>query len=267
MDNTEIVNAIINILIALITGGFIIILIEIGNRKNREYDKYFNLMQPFMKRLSAYCRLVSKCANSILYSKQPSENEIEFRNLVNMISKEGEKLIICGGNYSIDYFSPQELEQFALEINNVWYWHDRIKSPLKIDQRHIKFKQDTIEKELAIINPVYLSHIYDDTLIAEISGDFYTNIYQPIEDEMAYYYQKQHLYNTQTKIIFSAIIIIVLFLLLLLFSKICYLPFIAITFAIFMLFLGLLFICTNENKQIKFIQKIKKTKLKLPKIS
>lgn len=258
MDNTEIVNAIINILIALITGGFIIILIEIGNRKNREYDKYFNFMQPFMKRLSAYCRLVSKCANSILYSKQPSENEIEFRNLVNMISKEGEKLIICGGNYSIDYFSPQELEQFALDINNVWYWHDRIKSPLKIDQRHIKFKQDTIEKELAIINPVYLSHIYDDTLIAEISGDFYTDIYQPLEDEMAYYHQKQHLYNTQTKIIFSAIIIIVLFLLLLLFSKICYLPFIAITFAIFMLFLGLLFICTDENKQIKFIQKIKR---------
>lgn len=258
MDNIETANAIINILIALIIGGFIIILIEIGNRKNREYDKYCNFMQPFMKRLSAYCRLVSKCANSILYSKQPSENEIEFRNLVNMISKEGEKLIICGGNYSIDYFSPQELEQFALEINNVWYWHDRIKSPLKIDQRHIKFKQDTIEKELAIINPVYLSHIYDDTLIAEISGDFYTDIYQSLEDEMAYYYQKQHLYNIHTKIIFTAIVIIVLLLILLLLIDWYYLPFIAIFVAILMLFIGLLFICIDENKQIECIQKIKR---------
>lgn len=258
MDNIETANAIINILIALITGGFIIILIEIGNRKNREYDKYCNFMQPFMKRLSAYCRFVSKCANSILYPKQLSENEIGFRNLVNMISKEGEKLIMCGGNYPIDRFSLQKLEQFALDINNVWYWYDRIKSPLIIDQRHIAFQRDAIEKELAIINPAYLSHIYDDALIAKISGEFYTDIYQPLEDEMAYYHQKQHLYNTQTKIIFSAIIIIVLFLLLLLFSKICYLPFIAITFAIFMLFLGLLFICTDENKQIKFIQKIKR---------
>lgn len=258
MDNIETVNAIINILIALITGGFIIILIEIGNRKNREYDKYCNFMQPFMKRLSAYCRFVSKCANSILYPKQLSENEIGFRNLVNMISKEGEKLIMCGGNYPIDRFSLQKLEQFALDINNVWYWHDRIKSPLIIDQRHIAFQRDAIEKELAIINPAYLSHIYDDALIAKISGEFYTDIYQPLEDDIINYQHKKCLYDTHTKIIFTAIVIIVLLLILLLLIDWYYLPFIAIFVAILMLFIGLLFICIDENKQIECIQKIKR---------
>lgn len=258
MDSTNTINTIMDILIALITGGFIIILIEIGNRKSREYDKYFDFMQPFMKKLSAYCRFVSRCANSILYSKQPSEYEIEFRNLITIISKEGGKLIISGGNYPINHFSLQELEQFALDINNIWYWHDRIKSPLNIDHQHIKFQQDIIEKELSIINPIYLFHIYDDALIAKVSGDFYTDIYQPLEDDIIYYQNKQYLYNIQTKIIFSAILIIVLLLLLLLLTRICFLPFIAITFAFVMLFIGLLFICIDENKQIRIIHKVNK---------
>ena len=38
------IETIINILITLISGGFIIFLIEIENRKDREYDKYFYFM-------------------------------------------------------------------------------------------------------------------------------------------------------------------------------------------------------------------------------
>ena len=93
-------------------------------------------------------------------------------------------------------------------------------------------------------------------MIAKVSGDFYTDIYQPLEDNIIYYQNKQYLYNIQTKIIFSAIVIIVLLLLLL--TRISDLPFIAITFAFLMLFIGLLFICTDKNKQIKFIQQIRR---------
>lgn len=46
METPKMIETIINILITLISGGFIIFLIEIENRKDREYDKYFYFMQP-----------------------------------------------------------------------------------------------------------------------------------------------------------------------------------------------------------------------------
>ncbi len=43
METPKMIETIINILITLISGGFIIFLIEIENRKDREYDNTFIL--------------------------------------------------------------------------------------------------------------------------------------------------------------------------------------------------------------------------------
>lgn len=37
------------ILTSIITGGFVLVFVEIGNRKNRENDKHDQIMAPFMQ--------------------------------------------------------------------------------------------------------------------------------------------------------------------------------------------------------------------------
>lgn len=47
-------NTVVTILSAVITGGFVLILMEMGNRKNRESERYRQTMIPFAQKLSAY---------------------------------------------------------------------------------------------------------------------------------------------------------------------------------------------------------------------
>ena len=56
-------------LTSIITGGFVLVFVEIGNRKNRENDKHEQVMFPFMHKLSAYFRFMSWCSGYIIYPK------------------------------------------------------------------------------------------------------------------------------------------------------------------------------------------------------
>ena len=40
------------ILTSIITGGFVLVFVEIGNRKNRENDRHEQIMTPFYHKLS-----------------------------------------------------------------------------------------------------------------------------------------------------------------------------------------------------------------------
>lgn len=44
----EVPQIVLTILSSIITGGFVLVFVEIGNRKNRENDKYEHIMYPFM---------------------------------------------------------------------------------------------------------------------------------------------------------------------------------------------------------------------------
>lgn len=55
------------ILTSIITGGFVLVFVEIGNRKNRENDKHDQIMAPFMHKLSAYFRYISWSSSHIIY--------------------------------------------------------------------------------------------------------------------------------------------------------------------------------------------------------
>lgn len=59
----------LSILTAVITGGYILVYIAIDNRKNRHIDSYNQIMSPFLKSLSAYCRFVTWSKSQLIYSK------------------------------------------------------------------------------------------------------------------------------------------------------------------------------------------------------
>lgn len=184
MSQTEIQTMLLSILTSIITGGFILVFVEIGNRKNRENDRYEQIMRPFMHKLSAYFRFLSWCSSHIKYPSQLNECEQEFKKLVKEIGVYGGRAIVSGGDYGIDYFSANELYEICTKkINNIWYYHDKMK-PCKLSWKEWDEREDFIFKELKEIFPHYLSKARDVNLVSNVSGDFYTDVYQPIENEI-----------------------------------------------------------------------------------
>lgn len=114
------------ILTSIITGGFILVFVEIGNRKNRENDRHDQILLPFMHKLSSYLRFMSWCQGAIGYHKPLDEHEEPFKMLVERLGKQGGRLIMSGGDFTPDSFSAKALNAMALDINNVWYWHDKM---------------------------------------------------------------------------------------------------------------------------------------------
>lgn len=89
MAQMEVETILLSILTSIITGGFILVFVEIGNRKNRENDRYDQIMRPFMHKLSSYFRFLSWCSHHIIYPSKLNAYEQEFKRLVEEIGRYG----------------------------------------------------------------------------------------------------------------------------------------------------------------------------------
>ena len=147
MSPSDLQTILLSILTSIITGGFILVFVEIGNRKNRENDRYDQMMLPFMHKLSSYFRFLSWCSHRIKYPKQMSEYETEFKDLVTEIARYGGRAITSGGDYGVDYFAADKLNDICLSINNIWYYHDKMK-PSRLTWDDGRFDDQFTAKEL-----------------------------------------------------------------------------------------------------------------------
>lgn len=95
--------------------------------------------------------------------------------------------VVSGQDYPVSKFTAKQLENICEEINNVWYYWDR-KRNYMIDYCSYntgKAEQfGTLGREC--LNEVF-PHKYDETelslaLISDVSGKFYANVYEPIQN-------------------------------------------------------------------------------------
>ena len=260
----------LTILAAIITGGFVLVFVEIGNRKNRDNDYHYQILAPFMNKLSAYFRYIMWCQSSIIYPKELNGNEVEFKKLIHVLSRYGTP-IINGNNYAVDRFTAEELDHIAFKINNIWYFHDRMHPcRLKWNNESI-ISEKVMNKFLSEINPIYTIDDKDIDLIAKVSGDFYVDCYQRIENEIYRHEAYMKMYRYHTVLVSSYVLIVLLLLSLLLFfilpSKILqwWTILIILMFASCFLMLGI-----DVRKQINWKYKVKefsqKTKQKMKKV-
>ena len=208
------------ILTSIITGGFVLVFVEIGNRKNRENDCHDGILTPFMHKLSSFFRFVNWCKSQVIYPNDINGNEEEFRSLVNMMAKYGVNLIIRGGYYTLDSFTARELNDIALQINNIWYYHNKM-HPCRLEwEGRVPYDgTDYIAKELKEINPVYLTEKQGISLLAKVSEDFYVDVYQPVEYESFKYEAYLKHYNSLTVWVAVFFSFVLLMLCLMLFIK------------------------------------------------
>lgn len=253
----EVSQIVLSILSSIITGGFVLVFVEIGNRKNRENDKYEHIMYPFMHKLSSYFRYISWCQSHVIYSNPPTSNEKKIKLLIGGIARYGGMSIASGGDYGINYFTASKLNEIALDINKIWYWHDKMK-PCNMTWDSRMPDGEFISKELKEINPVYLQNEQNIDLIAKVSGDFYMDVYQPIEVTTYNHEAYQEHYELQTKIVacFVCFVLVVLGSVLFGVESVWMLR-ISTLISILMLGFSLLMLVVEDKKQIRFLVEIR----------
>ena len=220
MEYNDVMTIALAVLTSIITGGFVLVFVEIGNRKNRENDRYDQIMSPFMHKLSSYFRFISWSSSYIIYQKPLNGYEEDFKKLVDKIARYGGRATVSGGDYGVEYFTADELYHIASDINNIWYYHDKMHPCRLTWDVRMRGTEDFIAKELKEINPVYLQANRDVDLVAKVSGEFYTDLYQYIEYDTFRHeaYQKQ--YNLQSIVVASFFGFVLLVLGLMTFLKI-----------------------------------------------
>lgn len=256
-------NTVVTILSAVITGGFVLILVEIGNRKNRESDQYRQTMMPFVQKLSAYLRYICWIKPHIVNPKPVNEDEKSFLSIVLNLGVRGSDLIENGGCFDINSITAKDLEHFCNNINHIWYMYDRRwLDRFKWDETD-SFYQELIDKELAQINPRYLSMQEGLCKIAKISGEFYTDIYMPIQDEPYSHESSSKLYSIHTWIVSASLFFVLLCLgLLVCFTWPIWLLKLT-TISVIMLFgLCMLLLLIDENKQLYWLYRIREFRKK-----
>lgn len=259
MFYTEIQPIALAILTSIITGGYVLVFIEIGNRKNRNSDRRNQIMVPFMHKLSSFFRFVSWCNHSIKYPRELDEKEEHFKTLVEEMDKYGSRLIMSGGNFGVDQFSANELYGIAHDINNIWYWHDKM-NPCRLtwDKHWGTMKDELINKELKEISLVYLSNQLNVDLVAKVAGDFYIDIYQPIEYESFRYEVYQEYYNRFTRFVsvFFSLALLILCLMLFVELPVFFLQ-ISTVCVVLMLALSLILLSIDVKKQLRWRNRIR----------
>lgn len=245
------------ILTSIITGGFVLVFVEIGNRKSRENDRYEQIMRPFMHRLSALFRFVSWSRSYIEYPKHKDSYVEEFKNLVERIGNYGGRAIMSGGDYGVNYFTASKLEEIALDINNIWYYHDKMR-PCKLGwQIQLRGTEELIKKELREINPLYLQEDMGVSLVTKVAAEFYTDIYQPIEYETYKHEACQKQYHRQTVLVTCYVTIVLLTLGLMLFIELPILLLQIVTTAVIMMLVSsLIMLAVDVSAQYNWWNKI-----------
>ena len=214
-------------------------------------------MAPFMHKLSAFFRYISWSSSHIIYPKPPDGYEEDFKNLIKEIGGYGGKSIISGGDYGIDHFNAEELYRIAFDINNIWYFHDKM-HPCRLTWDNRMHSVEFISKELREINPIYLEETIGVSLVAKVSGEFYTDIYQPIEGETYRHEAYLQQYRRQTVLVSSFVCYILFLLSTMLFVKLpALLLQIGTLLVVLMLVSSLLMLAINIRTQIKWRNKVK----------
>lgn len=259
MFYTDIQPIALAILTSIITGGFVLVFIEIGNRKNRNSDRHDQIMNPFMHKLSSLFRFMNWCHSSIIYPKELDEKEASFKKLVDEMDMYGSKLIMSGGDFGVDEFSAKELYQIAHDINNIWYWHDKM-NPCQLtwDMHCGAMNAELIKKELKEISPGYLSNQLNIDLIARVAGDFYVDIYQQVEYEILRYEARRGHYNRFTCCVSAFFALVLLILCSMLFVELP-VPVLQISTVcvVLMLILSLIMLSIDVKVQLKWRNRIR----------
>lgn len=219
---------IISILAALLTGGFLMIFIESQKVAGSVTDRFHFVMNPFFHSFSSYVKFISSFRTCFTFKITKDTDCIKrLKENVEKIAGLGGQSIMSGQDFPADHFTAKELDLICKTINNIWYLIDGnqsyIDKHLEFDSRHAKMFSQYAKDYLEGISPKYKGIPLTKDMLAKVSGDFFVDIYQPIQDILFQYefWQKK---EKEFKILTLATIIFTLMTMMLVMLLSCYIP-------------------------------------------
>ncbi|MDH6310176.1 putative integral membrane protein [Dysgonomonas sp. PFB1-18] len=219
---------IISILAALLTGGFLMIFIESQKVAGSITDRFHFVMNPFFRRFSCYVKFISSFKTCFTFKVTKDSDYIKrLKDNVEEIGRLGGQSIVSGQDFPSDYFTAKELDSICKTINNIWYLIDGkqnyIDKHLEFDSRHAEMFSQHTKDYLEGISTKYKGMPLTKDMLAKVSGDFFVDIYQPIQDVLFEYefWQKK---EKEFKILILATIVFTLLTMMLVLLLNCYIP-------------------------------------------
>jgi hypothetical protein len=186
----EQISIIITILAALLTGGFLMIFIESQKVAGDVTERFHFVMNPFFHSFSNYAKFISSFRHCFEFNCT-DEFLTTLKENVETVGRLGTKSIMAGRDFPSDYFTAKELDRICRTISNIWYRIDRESHHV---DRHLNFDSDYAEtscqhtKEyLTAIHPKYANVPLTKDLLETVSGDFFDDIYQPVQNILPHY--------------------------------------------------------------------------------
>lgn len=186
----EQISIIVPIIVALLTGGFIILFLENQHVGANVIERYHFIMKPFMHLLSNYFKFLSSAKTYFSINrgtkKEDAEYIFKFKDLMDCLGHYAYPCIMSGQDYPASKFSANQLECLCKDINNVWWYWDRKRNYMNGYCTYDSYKAERFGQfGREYLNEVF-PHKYDDKqfsldLISDVSGTFYTEVYQPIQ--------------------------------------------------------------------------------------
>lgn len=218
----EQVSIIITILAALLTGGFIMLFIESQQIGRNVTERFDFIMNPFFHGFSNYLKFVSFYSSAYHFKGYNDSYINKLQSLIEDITGLAHTPIITGQNYPSDYFKADELNSICEKINNIWYYfdrqHDHVYNNLDFDSNTVTHFKDRINGYLTEISSKYRDLPLTKYLLGKVSGDFFTDFYQPIQHicyDYEYWQKKEREFKVliATTVVFTLLTMILILLL------------------------------------------------------
>lgn len=256
MEPKELVETVISILTTLITGGFIIVLMDVKNRQSRAFENFRELKSAFSDKLSAYCRFVVWYEPVICYYEAGQDDVQQLKKSIDFVQKKGTKIITHNDLSWV--MNLEEFKEFTQNVSAIWYEYEKMQvAHMAQNRTSLKDHQRFIEKELSLFAPDYLTRINDHSLIADVSSDFHQDMCEKYYNELQDYQIKESMYMCMSKLILTMIVVvIVLISLMVTITTCCLLPYVSLFMVAFMFVSAVILMSLDETKLMSYYSKL-----------
>ena len=166
----------VDILTALLTGGFLLFFIETMHIESDVKQRFKAIMNPFYHKLSKLTVFVGYLRSAIRFPDM--ERAKYLKDDMEYIRKAGD--VPSSSGRDIPYMKSRDLEKLCDIINDVWYNLDKsseLRHSITIDSGFMNIAKEA----LCEVYPEYKDKEIDADVLQDATGDFYIRYWQPVE--------------------------------------------------------------------------------------
>lgn len=213
----------VSILTSLLTGGFLLFFIENQHIENDVVSRFYSLMKPFYKKLTNYLQYVSWSKNIIRYDDRKADYISDLIPIMDELSRLAGQSIMSGSD--IPVMKAKAIDKLCKKINHIWYIYDKgwfVTEHISIDTGNgFQSSEKLIKESLMTYNAKYSNIEINIDLLPQVSGEFYVDVWQPVQNiTYEYEYWQKKCRFSHYFLLGSIVLMILSLIVILLFSSI-----------------------------------------------